>query len=773
MPYAHRGPDVPETQRTDPREASGAQSFLSGVSDDVKTAFVENRVILSFEEYLDLFLTSPRTHARNAAQYLKDVFDHFGSESHETPAGKVRRFKLFDLEHGGEGRIAGQEEVQNAVYRIVASFVRLGRINKVILLHGPNGSAKSSFVSALMRGMEHYSRLPEGALYRFHWIFPSDKLVKGSLGFGSETLASRAEKELVSYAHLEGEALDARLACELKDHPLLLLPKSERGKLLAKHFPLGERAPSGAGTGEDFVLSSYLVEGELCHKCRQIYSSLLGTYHGDYLKVLRHIQVERLYVSRRYQLGAVTVEPQMSVDAAYRQMTADRSVANLPAALHTLSLFEPFGPLVHANRGLIEYSDLLKRPVEAFKYLLGTSETGRVGMEHLSLFLDQILIASSNDKHLAAFKEMPDFASFKGRIELVRVPYLRRFSVERAVYDQQVTSTSVGRHVAPHATRVAAMWAVLTRLKKPIADRYKGEVRDLIDDLSPVEKLHLYDRGQTPDRLSLQQSKELRKHVADLYKEADSYPNYEGRSGASAREIKTALFNAAQAHGSICLTPLVVFEELVALCKDKSVYEFLQQESVDGFHDHEELVRAAEAEYLDLIDEEIHDSMGLVSEGQYRDLFLRYVNMVSHWTKGEKIQNRVTGAYEKPSEGQMAETEAIIMPADDDRGNFRRGLISAIGAYKLDHPNDPVEYPLIFPDLFRKLRDHYFDERKKVLRKNKQNILKYLSEDRRELSPKELAYVETTLKTMTQKYGYCEHCAKDAILFLMKRRYAD
>jgi hypothetical protein len=58
-----------------------------------------------------------------------------------------------------------------------------------------------------------------------------------------------------------------------------------------------------------------------------------------------------------------------------------------------------------------------------------------------------------------------------------------------------------------------------------------------------------------------------------------------------------------------------------------------------------------------------------------------------------------------------------------------------------------------------------------VLRKNKENVLKYLSEERGSLTQREQTQVESTLKTMAEKYGYCEHCAKDAILFLMKQRY--
>jgi predicted Ser/Thr protein kinase len=749
-----------------------ARRWLGTVGAGVRGSFVESRSLLAFEEYAQVFFDAPRLQARSAAQYLRDVLEHFGRDDRETAVGRLRRWRLFDLAFDPDGRalrVAGQEEVQAALARALGNFVRAGRVNKLLLLHGPNGSAKSSIVASLFRAMEAYSRTREGALYRFHWVFPSERKVKGggAVGFGSRPDGG----EPGSFAHLEGDAIDARLACPMKDHPLLLVPRPERRRLLEEHCRPSAR--DGA-RDEDFVLSDILLEGELCHYCRQIHDALLGAYQGDWLKVLRHVQVERFYVSARYQQAAVTVEPQISVDAAYRQISADRSPAALPPALHAVALYEPVGPLVAANRGMVEYSDLLKRPLEHFKYLLGTSETGRVSLDSLLLHLDLVFVASANEKQLTAFKETPDFPSFKGRIELVRVPYLRRYSVEKEIYDQQITAASVGKHVAPHATEVAALWAVLTRLKRPIPDRYAGEIRALVEDLAPLEKLRLYDAGTAPDRLTLAQAKELRARAQDLYRESDVYPNYEGRTGASAREIKTALLNAAQAAEHRCLTPAAVLAELEAICRDRSVHDFLQQEVVDGYHDHEEFVRVAEAECLDAIEEEIRDSMGLVSESQYRELFARYVTLVSHWVKGEKVKNRITGDYEPPDEGRMAEFERIVAPPGDDRTAFRRGLISAVGAFRLDHPDAPeIDYVAIFPDLFRRLRDHYFEERKRQLRRSREDVLRYLSDERAGLDERARRQVEDTLRGLRERYGYCEHCAQEAILFLMRRRYED
>src|SRR5262249_38681643 len=145
---------------------------------------------------------------------------------------------------------------------------------------------------------------------------------------------------------LEAEHIEVRLACEVRDHPLFVVPRDERERMLSGVLP-----PNSGQ--DDATLSQYVLRGELCHKCRSVYAALLASYNGDYLKILRHVQVERFYLSRRYQIGAVTIEPQVSVDAGSHQVTAGRSQANLPSALHNTALFTPHGPLVSANRGIV------------------------------------------------------------------------------------------------------------------------------------------------------------------------------------------------------------------------------------------------------------------------------------------------------------------------------------------------------------------------------------------------------------------------------------
>jgi serine protein kinase len=753
----------------EPSRGQAARDALQKIHDGVREAYTRTRRVLSFDELYADARVHPRRYMRSAAQYVHDCFVHYGTREVRTPRGNFIRHRLFDCPFDdGRDHLIGQEEVQGEVFRILGNFVREGSVNKLILLHGPNGSAKSTFVSCIARALEHYSTLDEGAVYRVNWIFPSQKLGKGGIGF-SGRYDGAVDGPGASFAYLDEENIDARLIDELRDNPLLLLPRDER-------LALCEAAKSVDPT---FVPPDVLVHGELNHKNKQIFEALLLAYKGDYLKVLRHVQVERFYLARRYREGLVTVEPQLAVDARARQITMDRSLQALPPALQSLSMHEYGGELVDANRGMIEYADLLKRPLEAYKYLLNTVEHAEVNVDTTILFLDTVFIGSSNESHLAVFKEIPEFQSFKGRLELVRVPYVLDFKTEQAIYDQLVTPAAVGRHVAPHATLVAALWAVLTRMRRPIPDKYNKSLAELVGKLGPLEKAELYATGRVPEGLTAEQAREIEVSIDKIYTESDAYPNYEGRTGASPREIKTLLFNAAQNQRYACLSPLGVFEELDELVKNVTVYEFLKQEPLPGgYHENKKFIQVVRDRYAEIVDEEVRTAMGLVDEAAYVELLGRYITHVSHWTKKEKLRNPTTGRLEDPDEEMMSDVERILSAAGATGGKpeeMRHEIISRIGAWSIEHPGQRPDYSQVFPRHLQQLRESYFSERRKILKKTQEDLLLYLGEGveraRTNLSPEAFQRVETTLANLESRYGYNRDSARDAISFLLRRRY--
>jgi serine protein kinase len=726
----------------------------------VREDFTRNRRVMAFSEYLALAFAEPTRQLRSASQYIVDCFDHYRSEKVSYPWGEVTRFKLFDVPWAhGEDRLFGQEMVQNQTYRILRTFVQDGRPNKLILLHGPNGSAKSTFIRCLGRGMEHYSTLDEGALYRFSWIFPAQKSTRGGIGFGGHPTIDSLE----SFAYLSDDQIDARLGDELRDHPLLLVPVDERQKLISKML---ENTPI-----RNFQVSDYLRSGSLSPRNRGIYDALLASYQGDFVQVLRHVRIERFEVSSRYRQGWVTVEPQLSVDATERQITADRTLAALPPSLQSVSLHEYGGEVVGANRGMIEFDDLLKRPLEHYKYLLTTVERAALSMQSATLLLDLMFIGSCNDIHLAAFREIPDFQSFKGRIELVRVPFILDVRHEEALYQERLRESAGGRHIAPHTAYVAALWAVLSRMRKPQIERFPSTLAEVIGKLSPLDKVELYSTGQVPEDLSPDRARELTSHIKDLFHESDTYPIYEGRVGASPREMQTVLLAAAANTRYEYVSPLVVLDEIVELCKQASLYEFLRQDvQPGGYHDHKKLADVARGRLFDVIDDEVRVAVGLVEESEYARVFERYITHVMHAIKKEKVRNVSTGRQEDPDEGMMREVERTLeIPGRAD--DFRQSMIAKIGAWSLDHRGQKPVMSDIFADLLRKLRDAYYEKHKKTIAKGISDLVMLLSGNEGHLSGEARTRADTALATMITKFGYTRESARDLVGALASMRY--
>ncbi len=738
---------------------------LDALGASIKGRFLAEKRVLSFDEYLEEFLQHPLRHSRDAARYVHDCFDYFGSYELDAPTGKVRRFRLFDQEFAdgdaegaGRARLLGHEHVQEAFYRALANFVRERRSNRFLLLHGPNGSAKSTFATCIMRALEHYSTTEQGAVYRFSWVFPGGFDEK-SIGFGSNSKRSSGTE---SYAHLEHDRISAKLVSELREHPLLLLPTPERRALVSKAYGPAAEAPP-----------DWIWNGCLGHKNAQIFDALLTDYAGDLRKVLAHVQVERYYVSRRYRTAVVTIGPQMSVDASERQITADRSLSALPAALTSLNLFETRGELVDGAGGIIEFSDLLKRPLESWKYLLLAVETGEIALTMSNLAVNSVFMGSTNEAHLEAFRQHPEYNSFRARLRFTRVGYLLDYKQEEQIYLSQIVP-QIRSHVAPHAIFVASLWAVLTRLLRSDTAHYEETALGKVAaSLTPMEKALLYAQGTIPRRLSSDETKTLRAGVPMVAREFDSQPIYEGITGASPREVRTLLLDAAQHPRERCLSPIGVLEELQALC-EKGDYQFLKYKPDAGFHDPAAFAAQVRDAWLDRIDVELRASTGLVEESRTEELFARYVTQVSLWVKGERSHNPLTGKYEEPDAGLMRRIEEVL--AVEDSTDFRRNLISVVAAYAIDHPGETPHPATIFPRYLERVMASYYAERRGLVAAVLRDVLTLLSDSPEQaegLEPEARRIAEAALQRLTSEVGYCRLCARSCLGELQRARYSD
>jgi serine protein kinase len=131
----------------------------------------------SFADYLRLLKEDPKP-LRTSFQRAHDMILAHGVEEYTLFREKLLHYRFFDDPfEGGKDAVFGLDKpLMRLVATLKAAAHRLGPERRILLLHGPVGSAKSTIARLLKKGLEAYSRTEEGRLYTFYWKTPEGPL---------------------------------------------------------------------------------------------------------------------------------------------------------------------------------------------------------------------------------------------------------------------------------------------------------------------------------------------------------------------------------------------------------------------------------------------------------------------------------------------------------------------------------------------------------------------------------------------------------------------
>ncbi|HEX3035261.1 MAG TPA: serine protein kinase, partial [Thermodesulfobacteriota bacterium] len=124
----------------------------------------------SFDEYLEIVYRNPKV-VRNSFQRLYDMIISYGTEEYSAFKQKLVHYKFFDDPFSnGKDAIFGLDTYLMKLVDVIKAAARgYGPERRIVLLHGPVGSSKSTIVRLFKRGLEEYSKTPEGAIYSYYW----------------------------------------------------------------------------------------------------------------------------------------------------------------------------------------------------------------------------------------------------------------------------------------------------------------------------------------------------------------------------------------------------------------------------------------------------------------------------------------------------------------------------------------------------------------------------------------------------------------------------
>ncbi|WP_409478962.1 PrkA family serine protein kinase [Pseudobdellovibrio sp. HCB154] len=581
----------------------------------------------TFNEYLELVKKNPKL-ARNSYQRMYDMIMEAGTEEYVDFKKHVIRYKFFDdKQNNGKDAIFGLDvQLMKFVNILKAASLGYGTEKRVILLHGPVGSAKSSICRVLKKGLEDYSRTDTGALFTFEWVIEDSK-IQHLLGKDVKTFHSPMNEE-----------------------PLWLIPDDMR-QAVADEI---NRSQDG-----DYRVK---ITGELCPPSRFIFKGLMDYYEGDLMKVLNHVRVKRMFISEADRVGIGTFQPKDEKNQDSTELTGDinyRKIAEYGSDSDPRA-FNFDGEFNVANRGMIEFVEVLKLDVAFLYDLLGASQEHRIKPKKFAqTYIDEVIIGHTNEPEYRRLQDNEFMEALRDRTVKVDVPYITRLKQEVNIYKKDFNSQKLrGISIAPHTIEMAAMWAILTRLEKPKKA-----------NLTRLQKLKLYN-GKTLANYTEDNVKELRKETLR-----------EGLDGISPRYIQDKLSNAlvmAQQMNKGSVNPFMVMNELESGLKHHSLISDEERKQ-----EYRELLSVVKQEYEEIIKGEVQRAIS-ADEGALQRLCANYIDNVKAYTQKEKVRNQFTGQDDDPDERLMRAIEEKIEIPESRKDDFRREIMNYIGALSLD-----------------------------------------------------------------------------------------
>src|SRR5262244_2939222 len=647
----------------------------------------------SFEDYLKLIQENPRA-TRNAFQRIYDMILSHGVEEHVEHKKKITRYRFFrDYTHNGRDAVYGIDQSLTHLVDIFKSASRnYGTERRVILLHGPVGSSKSTIVRLLKKGLEDYSRSAEGALYTFEW-------------------------------HLDGELKSLAgghelFPCPMHEEPLRLIPEEWRGKAL-EQLRLGN---------EHHAIS---CDGDLEPACRQIFRELMERYKGDWSKVVRHVRVRRMIMSEKDRIGVGTFQPKDEKNQDSTELTGDinyRKIAEYGSDSDPRA-FNFDGEFNIANRGVVEFVEMLKLDVAFLYDLLGASQEHKIKPKKFAQTdIDEVIIGHTNEPEYRRLENNEFMEALKDRTVKIDIPYLPKLAEEQKIYEKDFNAKAIkGKHIAPHTLEMASMWAVLTRLEEPKKH-----------NLTVLQKLKLYN-GKTLPNFTEDNIKELRKESSR-----------EGLEGISPRYVQDKISNALVSDkGEGCINPFMVLNELEAGLKTHSLIP-----NEEARKRYRELLTSVKQEYEDTVKNEVQRAIS-ADEDAIAKLCGNYIDNIKAYTQKEKVKNKYTGLYEEPDERLMRSIEEKIDIPESRKDDFRREIMNYIGALAVEGKSFNYRTN---ERLHKALELKLFEDQKDSI--ELKNLVSSVVD--KETQEK----IDLVKDRMMKNYGYCEICSTDVLNFV-------
>ncbi|MFC7681097.1 PrkA family serine protein kinase [Paenibacillus sp. GCM10028914] len=527
-------------------------------------------------------------------------------------------------------------------------------------------------------------------------------LLMGPVSGGKSTLVTLLKRGLEKHSRTERGAVYAIAGCPMHEEPLHLIPLELRPEVEKQ---LGVR-----------------IEGSLCPSCQM---RLKTEYDGD----IESVMVERVLISEEGRTGIGTFSPSdpKSQDIADLTGSIDFSTITEYGSESDPRAYRFDGELNKANRGLMEFQEMLKCDEKFLWNLLSLTQEGNFKAGRFALIsADELIVAHTNESEYKAFIANKKNEALQSRMIVMPIPYNLKVSDEEKIYDKLIGQSDMKHiHIAPHALRSAAIFSILTRLKET-----KKQGMDLI------KKMRMYDGEE------IEGYKE-----ADLKEMQNEYLE-EGMSGVDPRYVINRISSALIKRDLQCINALDV---LRAIKDGLDQHASITKEERERYLN---FISAARKEYDDLAKKEVQKAFVYSFEESAKTLFENYLDNIEAFCNWSKIRDPLTDEEMDPDERLMRSIEEQIGVSENAKKAFREEIMIRISAYsrkgkKFEYHNHERLREAIEKKLFSDLKD----------------IVK-ITTSTKTPDAVQLKRINEVSSRLIEEHGYCPVCANELLRYV-------
>lgn len=527
-------------------------------------------------------------------------------------------------------------------------------------------------------------------------------LLMGPVSGGKSTLVALLKEGLEAFSRTDAGAVYAIKGCPMQEEPLHLVP---------------------AGLRDDFYREYGIkIEGDLCPVCRL---RLETEYDGR----IEAMPVVRVLFSEANRIGVGTFAPSdpKSQDIADLTGSIDFSTISQYGSESDPRAYRFDGELNKANRGLMEFQEMLKCDEKFLWNLLSLTQEGNFKAGRFALIsADELIVAHTNETEYRSFIANKKNEALHSRMIVMRIPYNLKVSEEERIYKKLIEQSDIrGVHLAPSALWTAAVFSVLSRLKE---SKKPG--------MDPVKKMYLYDGAEVEGAKS-GDAQELKKEFPD-----------EGMSGADPRYVINRISSALIKGDKSCINALDVLKSLKEGLDQHASISKEERDRLLGF------ITLARKEYDHKARTEVQRAFVYSFEESAHTMMNNYLDNVEAYCNGFKMKDPITEEEQDPDEKLMRAIEEQIGVTENQKRAFREEILIKIST------------------LARRGRKFEYTSHEKL----KEAIEKKLFEDLKDVvkittsvkNPDEsqLKRINEVSARLIEHHGYCAVCANELMKYV-------